>query len=125
MPSDFRFFTDLPVLYLMVTLILLPATALSALGQWLLARKLGFDRQQRRRILWFPLLAPIAVLLLSRLVTLGLPLPEFLDYALLIAADYLYCNKFIPRLDQKQLNIFFPASIGLTLLAMPVYYLFL
>lgn len=124
MPIDFSFLTDLPALYLVGTLICLPAAALSTLGQWLLARKLSFDRQQHRRVLWFPLLAPIPSLILSSLYLLGLTLPEILDYAVFVATDYLYCRRFIPRLNKRQLSVFFPASIGLTLLAMPVYYLF-
>lgn len=115
---------ELPVLFLFSILLFLPATFFSTLGQWLLAGKLGFDRQQRRRLLWFPLLAPIPVLLLSSLWQIGIVLPKILDYAVFAAMDYLYCRRFIPRLDQKQLWIFFPASIVLNLLAVPIYYLF-
>lgn len=115
---------EMPALFLFCILLLLPGTALSTLAQWLLAGKLGFDLQQRRRVFWFPLLASIPVLLLANLSQLGLILPEILDYAVFVGMAYLYCRCFIPRLDRKQLWIFFPASIGLTLLAAPVYYLF-
>lgn len=114
---------ELPGQFIVGVFLFLPVTALSVLGQWLLARVLGFDREQQRRILWFPLLAPIPVLILSSLWRLGLTLPEILDYAVLAAMLYLYCRCFIPRLDRKQLWIFFPASICLILLASPVYYL--
>jgi len=115
---------EIPVLVLFCVLLFLPATALSTLGQWLLAGRLGFDRKQRRRVLWFPLLASVPVLLLAGLGQLGLVLPEILDYAVFVGMAYLYCRFFIPRLDRKQLWIFFPASIGLTFLAALVYRLF-
>lgn len=115
---------EMPVLFLFAVLLFLPATLFSTLGQWLLAGKLGFGRQQRRRVLWFPLLAPIPVMLLACLGQLGLILPEILDYAVFAGMAYLYCRRFIPQLEKKQLRIFFPASIVLTLLAEPIYCLF-
>lgn len=115
---------EMPVLFLFGILLFLPATLFSTLGQWLLAGKLGFHRQQRHRVLWFPLLAPIPVLLLACLSQLGLILPEILDHTVFVGMAYLYCRCFIPHLDRKQLWIFFPASIVLTLLAAPIYYLF-
>ncbi len=115
---------ELPSMYIFGILLWLPIGGISVLGQSLLARVLGFDRKQQRRILWFPLLVPIPGLVLSGLCQLGLTLSEILDYGVFAAAAYLYCRFFIPRLGRKQFWILFPATIGLVLLASPVYYLF-
>ena len=124
MDDMLRILTGLPALYIFSLLLLLPVSVISTLGQLLLARVLGFDRKQQHRILWFPLLVSVPMLILACLSEVGVILPEILDYGVFAATDYLYCRYFIPHLDRKQLWIFFIAIIVLTLVAAPVYYLF-
>ena len=90
---------------------LLPIT-LMVLGKWLLAKRMGFDRSQRWKMIWFPLVWPsVYILTPSRLLGDGL----------LLVLEYLFlCFLIAPR-DRARTRRYFLISTGISALIFLLY----
>ena len=61
---------------------------LMALSKWLLGKRMGFDRDRRRKLCWFPILWPCAYVLLPSV---------WVANGLLLLLEYLLCIRVLPE----------------------------
>lgn len=90
---------------------LLPIT-LMVLGKWLLSRRMGFDRTQRWKMIWFPLIWP-CVYFLTRSRLLG--------DGLLLVLEYLFLRFLIAPGDRARTHRYFLISTGISALIFLLY----